>query len=100
MLDYDTTETVICTSEFIYNAERQRSLQHFIQLEPLPQQYTIVNLPSGNTMHHGAILPVIYRTLRSLWVPGSASKKANAISNTGKRVLVLLAVQRSAAVQL
>jgi len=45
---YDTTETVICTSEFIYNAERQRSLQHFIQLEPLPQQYTIVNLPSGH----------------------------------------------------
>jgi len=45
---YDTTETVICSSEFLYNAERQRSLQHFIQLEPLPQQYTIVNLPSGH----------------------------------------------------
>jgi len=45
---YDTTETVICSSEFLYNAERQRSLQHFIQLEPLPEQYSIVNLPSGH----------------------------------------------------
>ena len=26
---------------------RQRSLQHFIEIEELPQQYSIVDLPSG-----------------------------------------------------
>ena len=46
--DYDTTETVVCSSTFLYNAKRQRSLQHFIQIEPLPEQYKVVDLPSGN----------------------------------------------------
>merc|ERR1719244_2573786 len=32
----------------VYCCGRGSSLQHFIQLEPLPQQYTIVNLPSGH----------------------------------------------------
>jgi len=45
---YDTIETVRCSSQFLYNAERQRSLQHFIQLEPLPEKYSIVDLPSGH----------------------------------------------------
>ena len=47
IVDYDTIETVICSSEFLYNAKRQRSLQHYIQLEPLPGNYSIVELPSG-----------------------------------------------------
>jgi len=45
---YDTIETVICNSTFLYNEERQRSLQHFIHLEDLPEKYKIVDLPSGH----------------------------------------------------
>jgi len=44
---YDTHETVTCNSHFIYDLDRQRSLQHFIQIEGLPAQYKKVNLPSG-----------------------------------------------------
>merc|ERR1719187_1958347 len=43
---YDTHETVTCNSHFIYDLDRQRSLQHFIQIEGLPAQYKKVNLPS------------------------------------------------------
>ena len=46
--DYDTTETVVCSSKFLYNAKRQRSLAHYISIEPLPQQYKVVDLPSGH----------------------------------------------------
>ena len=46
-LDYDTYETVTCNSHFIYDAERQRSLQHFIQIEDIPEKYRSVRLPSG-----------------------------------------------------
>jgi len=44
---YDTFETVTCNSHFIYNAERQRNLQHFISLEQLPERFQTVPLPSG-----------------------------------------------------
>ena len=47
ILDYDTYETVTCNSHFIYDAERQRSLQHFIQIEDIPEKYRSVRLPSG-----------------------------------------------------
>ena len=46
-VDYDTIETVICSSKFLYNSERQRNLQHFIEIEELPLQYGVVDLPSG-----------------------------------------------------
>ena len=46
-VDYDTVETVTCSSKFLYNSMRQRSLQHFIEIEELPLQYGIVDLPSG-----------------------------------------------------
>jgi len=45
---YDTIETVTCRSFYIYDQERQRSLQHFIQIEDLPDHFAIVNLPSGS----------------------------------------------------
>jgi len=45
---YDTIETVTCSSKFLYNSERQRNLQHFIEIEELPLQYGIVDLPSGH----------------------------------------------------
>jgi len=44
---YDTFETVTCKSHLIYNADRQRSLQHFIEIEDLPESYGMVKLPSG-----------------------------------------------------
>ena len=46
--DYDTHETVTCNSHFIYDLDRQRSLQHFIQIEGLPSKYKEVELPSGD----------------------------------------------------
>merc|ERR1719150_3074485 len=45
---YDTIETVTCKSHYIHDEERQRSLQHFIQIEDLPEKFTTVNLPSGS----------------------------------------------------
>ena len=45
--DYDTHETVTCTSHYIYDADRQRSLQHFLRIESLPARFTQVELPSG-----------------------------------------------------
>ena len=46
--DYDTHETVTCNSHFIYDLDRQRSLQHFLQIEGLPAKYKVLELPSGN----------------------------------------------------
>ena len=46
--DYDTIDTVICSSKFLYNAKRQRNLQHYIQIENLPEKYKVVDLPSGH----------------------------------------------------
>ena len=46
-VDYDTVETVTCSSKFLYNSMRQRSLQHFIEIEELPLKFGIVDLPSG-----------------------------------------------------
>ena len=46
--DYDTNETVTCQSFFLYDEERQRSLQHYIQIANLPTSYKRVILPSGS----------------------------------------------------
>ena len=45
--DYDTNETVTCQSYFLYDEERQRSLQHYIHIGHLPAVYNEVILPSG-----------------------------------------------------
>ena len=47
--DYDTEETVTCSAFFIYDKERQRSLQHFIQIENLPDSFDTVIITSGET---------------------------------------------------
>jgi len=44
---YDTKETVTCQSYFIYDLDRQRNLQHFIQIDKLPAEFKEVSLPSG-----------------------------------------------------
>ena len=45
--DYDTHETVTCVSHYIYDRDRQRSLQHFLRIENLPAKYKVMDLPSG-----------------------------------------------------
>jgi len=44
---YDTEEVVKCNAHFIYDENRQRSLQHLIQIEELPSRFKTVRLPSG-----------------------------------------------------
>jgi len=44
---YDTQETVTCQASFIYDQDRQRSLQHFLKIEDLPDCFHTVNIPSG-----------------------------------------------------
>ena len=45
--DYDTNKTVQCSSSFVYDKSRQRSLQHFIMFEELPEKSQNIVLPSG-----------------------------------------------------
>ena len=45
--DYDTKDMVTCTAAFIYDLKRQRSLQHFLTIEDLPEQFHTVVIPSG-----------------------------------------------------
>jgi len=45
---YDTKETVTCKATHIYDIRRQRSLQHFLTIEDLPEQFHTVVIPSGN----------------------------------------------------
>ena len=40
---------VTCTAAFIYDLKRQRSLQHFLTIEDLPEQFHTVVIPSGET---------------------------------------------------
>ena len=60
-VDYDTVETVTCSSKFLYNSMRQRSLQHFIEIEELPLQYGIVDLPSG--LARSCLLSLIFHQI-------------------------------------
>ena len=45
---YGTMKTVTCSSYFEFDEERQRSLQHFINILPLASEFETVTLPSGN----------------------------------------------------
>ena len=56
--DYDTNETVTCQSYFLYDEERQRSLQHYIHIGHLPAVYNEVVLPSG-----GYISPMCIKSI-------------------------------------
>lgn len=44
---YDTRDTVTCRAHFVYDMERQRSLQHLIEIEDLPKKFQTVDIPSG-----------------------------------------------------
>ena len=51
--DYDTNKTVQCSSSFVYDKSRQRSLQHFIEFEELPEKSRNIVLPSGEKLELG-----------------------------------------------
>merc|ERR1712013_564315 len=44
---YDTQDTVTCKAHTIYDQDRQRSLQHFLEIEDLPECFHTVDIPSG-----------------------------------------------------
>ena len=56
--DYDTKDMVTCTAAFIYDLKRQRSLQHFLTIEDLPEQFHTVVIPSGEKSHLFDLLAV------------------------------------------
>ena len=45
---YGTDKTVICSSHYAFDEERQRSLQHFIKIKQLSAEDQTVILPSGD----------------------------------------------------
>ena len=64
--DYDTNKTVKCSSEYVYDESRQRSLQHFIEFEPLPEKDTSVVLPSGAYAACGFQIRLVRKTMQFL----------------------------------
>ena len=85
--DYDTKETVTCQSYFIYELERQRNLQHFIQIEKLPTVFKKVTLPSGNSSNWTSLSNLsLLRNLCCLWFPSSSATQENSIYNSGSLV--------------
>ena len=82
--DYDTKETVTCQSYFIYELERQRNLQHFIQIEKLPTVFKKVTLPSGNSSNWPSLSNLyLLRDLCCLWLPSSPATQENSVYNSG-----------------
>jgi len=63
---YDTNKTVKCSSEYVYDESRQRSLQHFIEFEPLPEKDTSVVLPSGAYAACGFQIRLVRKTMQYL----------------------------------
>ena len=64
--DYDTNKTVKCSSEYVYDESRQRSLQHFIEFEPLPEKDLSVVLPSGAYAACGFQIRLVRKTMQYL----------------------------------
>ena len=84
-VDYDTHETVTCNSHFIYDLDRQRSLQHFLQIEGLPSNFKEVELPSGNLFGPiiNRLILKLLRHLRSMRHSSTSSEKTNAVFSAG-----------------
>ena len=64
--DYDTEKTVKCSSQYVYDESRQRSLQHFIEFEPLPERDQSVVLPSGTYAACGFQVKLVRKTMQYL----------------------------------
>lgn len=63
---YDTNKTVKCSSEYVYDESRQRSLQHFIEFEPLADKDLSVVLPSGAYAACGFQIRLVRKTMQYL----------------------------------
>lgn len=63
---YDTEKTVKCSSTYVYDESRQRSLQHFIEFEPLPDRDKSVFLPSGTYAACGFQVKLVRKTMQYL----------------------------------
>lgn len=63
---YDTEKTVVCKSRYIYDESRQRSLQHFIEFEELPDKDKSVGLPSGTYAACGFQVRLVRKTMQYL----------------------------------
>jgi len=63
---YDTEKTVKCSSQYVYDESRQRSLQHFIEFEPLPERDQSVVLPSGTYAACGFQVKLVRKTMQYL----------------------------------
>ena len=66
VLDYDTEKTVKCSSQYVYDESRQRSLQHFIEFESLPEKDKSVKLPSGTYAACGFQVRLVRKTMQYL----------------------------------
>jgi len=63
---YDTEKTVVCKSRYIYDESRQRSLQHFIEFEELPEKDKSIGLPSGTYAACGFQVRLVRKTMQYL----------------------------------
>jgi len=63
---YDTNKTVKCSSTYVYDESRQRSLQHFIEFESLPEKDLSVVLPSGAYAACGFQIRLVRKTMQYL----------------------------------
>lgn len=63
---YDTNKTVKCSSQYVYDEKRQRSLQHYIEFEDLPENDKSVVLPSGAYAACGFQIRLVRKTMQYL----------------------------------
>ena len=75
-----------CQSSFIYDQERQRSLQHYIKINDLPGPFKQVFLPSGKFSSQDQVGTTdVCRYLCCLWLWDSSSKETNSVPDTGTK---------------
>jgi len=64
---YDTKKTVQCSSQYVYDKSRQRSLQHFIKFEPLREEHKTVVLPSGRYAACGFQIQLVRKQMQYIF---------------------------------
>jgi len=64
---YDTKKTVQCNSHTTYNRDRQRSLQHYIEFEPLREEHKTVELPSGSYAACGFQIQLVRKQMQYIF---------------------------------
>ena len=89
--DYDTHETVTCVSHYIYDRDRQRSLQHFLRIEGLPAKFKQVlsrqQSQSVRRLYCTGGPPE--RHVRRVRHPDQTAEEADAVSGAGVEMMPL-----------